>query len=189
MNRNHIWALIAMSIMTLSCSSSTQKAEAEKPVNNTQVAENQDKYQQDYIEKRLKAIFNDAYSNGKSCIENDSLFCSQEYNTLQNKAIAIAESNEYVLVDNDHWSQSQDPQNPQMTIKKIYNINKNNKTATADIEVTNKYNRNEPSAVTLQLILENDDWFIDNWVIYWEGDSIDEKDFLQQYINNGGKVE
>ena len=117
------------------------------------------------------------------------MFCSQEYNTLQNKAIAIAESNEYVLIDNDHWSQSQDPQNPQMTIKKIYNINKNNKTATADIEVTNKYNRNEPSAVTLQLILENDDWFIDNWVIYWEGDSIDEKDFLQQYINNDGKVE
>ena len=133
------------------------------------------------IEKRLTDIYADAQQS-MNVLENDKKYMSQEYNELQNRAIEIGEKIDFVIIDADHWVQGQDVQDPSMSVKSITPVDATHATAVVTV-----INFGRPTEVTLQLVYERDNWFIDNMQQRYDGELLDEKSWLQDFINQHDK--
>ena len=187
---------LATAMPCLSCNSHGEKPAAKGQISIAPSAAA--KLDTDEIQRRIEEIFHDVYTAyGSMTVENgfpkptdfDAKYCSREYLALLRKAEAIGKRDSVVVIDSDHWSQSQDPQDPQMEVKRIYDLNHDAQTAKADVEISVSFNRNKPSQVTLWFTWENGDWKIDNWVQVWEGETLDEKAWFKEFIAHDGYKE
>lgn len=145
----------------------------------------QDKLSEQYIRQRLTDIYAEAFRDKEhDLLALDAKFMSQEYNQLQNRAIAIAEKNDDMVIDSDHWVQGQDWTYPTMDIKRIDNIT--NTTATAHVIITTHMpgSDSQQTELTLPLVYEQGDWFIDNMQQYYEGELLDEKAWYKNYVEH-----
>lgn len=143
-----------------------------------------DKHTVEYITQRLNDIYSEAFRDkDHDLIALDHRFMSQEYNRLQDQAIAIAERIDDLVIDADHWVQGQDWTYPTMTVAKIEGITPTN--ATAHVTITSHMPGNDESTtqLILPLVFERNDWYIDNMQQYYEGELLDEKAWYQEYIS------
>ncbi len=151
-----------------------------------QVAQDkQDKQSEQYIRQRLTDIYAEAFRDKEhDLMALDAKFMSQEYNQLQNRAMAIAEKNDDMVIDADHWVQGQDWTYPTMDIKRIDNIT--NTTVTAHVIITTHMPGcdSQQTELTLPLVYERGDWFIDNMQQYYEGELLDEKAWYKDYVEH-----
>ena len=109
-----------------------------------------DKHTVEYITQRLNDIYSEAFrEKDHDLIALDHRFMSQEYNRLQDQAVAIAERIDDHVIDADHWVLGQDWTYPTMTVAKIEGITPTH--ATAHVAITSHMPGNDES--TTQLIL------------------------------------
>lgn len=108
----------------------------------------------------------------------DSAYCSSRYKALMYKAMELAGDDD-IVIDYDHWTYSQDDNDFTYHIGEINQITD----STALAEVVCK-NLGKEYSILLSLFFENDDWFVDDFLIeFGKG----EKAYLKDYINNFSK--
>ncbi len=143
-----------------------------------------DRHSETYIKQRIDSIYsrfnNPIYEKkGKRIIDYrynyDSAFCSSHYKELMSKAIELMDDEEDIILEHDHWTNSQDPEDFTYEIKKIENI-----TDSTAIVVLNANNWGDNYLVTLCLHFERDDWFVDDFITKYGFKS--EKAYLNDYI-------
>ena len=177
--------LITLTLLAGSCNANNSR--------NTKIQlteqNNDNKASKEYITQRLNHIYQVAFSDQEhDLLKLDSMFMSQEYNDLQNKALNIAERTQDPIIDADHWVQGQDWTFPTMQVKSIDNITQN--TATAHVIITTHMpgNNSEDNEIILSLVFERNDWYIDNMQQYYEGQLLDEKAWYKNYVENDANM-
>jgi len=116
---------------------------------------------EDEIKQRIEAIFNEVYNPTQEYSTVDALdkkFMSHDYNEVWDYAWNNCEE---PFMDYDHWTQSQDSDNPSMEVKSV--SKKSDYKATADI-VIRAFPNSSGTPVTLVLVLENGEWRIDDFI-------------------------
>ena len=145
-----------------------------------------DKHTTEYIIQRLNDIFTDVYTHRIDLLKADSMYMSSDYNRLQNAAMAIAERTDDMVIDADHWVQGQDWTEPAMKVKSVGDIT--DTTATAVVVITTFPGSPDSSdnTITMPLVFERGNWYIDNMQQQWQGETLDEKAWYQHYVNTNG---
>ena len=135
-----------------------------------------------YISQRVDSM----YSRYKNATRNqfglvidhtvnyDSMFCSTRYQNLKSQALALTEDD--LLLDYDHWTNSQDDGDFSYQIEKIENIT--DSTAVAYLNAENFGNDYE---IVLSLFFERGDWYVDDFLSPVDGKG--EKAYFQTYIH------
>lgn len=143
-----------------------------------------DKHSEAYLRIHVDSIYsiykNPAYEksgmriyNGK-VINRDSAYCSQRYLELLEKALKVAEENEDLLIDYDHWTNSQDDNEFTYEVGNI--SQKTDSTAIVSIKAKN-FGR--PCVITLSMLFERGDWYVDDFL---SDDGTGKKAFFEEYI-------
>ena len=145
------------------------------------------KHTEDYIRQRVDAMYA-SYKNPKydstgvrlmQHVNLDSAYCSLRYQALYQKAQEAAGDDDIVL-DYDHWTNSQDDTNFTYEIGRIDQITD----STAFAEVYGK-NFGNDYTIVLGLYFERGDWYVDDFLSPERKDG--EKDYFQTYISNRQK--
>ncbi len=151
--------------------------------NRSNSNENIDRHSESYIKQRIDSIYsrfnNPTYNqNGRRIIDYsynyDSAYCSSRYNVLLNQALKLLDDDD-ILLDYDHWTSSQDPEDFTYEIGGIENITD----TTANVILKAK-NWGENYTVTLCLFFEKGDWFVDDFIKEYGFKS--EKSYLCDFI-------
>ena len=145
------------------------------------------KHTEDYIRQRVDAMYacykNPKYdSTGVRLMQHvnlDSAYCSLRYQALYQKAQKAAGDDDIVL-DYDHWTNSQDDTNFTYEIGRIDPITD----STAFAEIYGK-NFGNDYTIVLGLYFERGDWYVDDFLSPERKDG--EKDYFQTYISNRQK--
>ena len=104
----------------------------------------------------------------------DSIYCSTRYKALLKEALDLEEEDD-ILLDYDHWTSSQD--DTDFTCKTVTVSNLTDSTAIAKV---NEENVGRSYAVTLVLLFERNDWFVDDFLFNEDGSS--EKEYFKRFI-------
>ncbi len=126
-----------------------------------QAQQNVSKQSEAFIKKRLTNIYANVFS--KKCVRDPEYhFTSKEYYALY-RSLRNMEGRlgDLIMLDYDHWSQSQDPYNPTMTISSVTIESK--KKASAIVYINNGGN---PTKVKLVLVFEGGNWYIDDFITF-----------------------
>ena len=154
----------------------------------TQVCLDDGKHTTEYIRQRVDGIYS-CYKNpkydeyGMRIMERDdldSIYCSSRYKALYQKTCEMSEDE--LILDYDHWTNSQDDNQFTYQVGKIENIT--DSTATAYVEGKNF---GEDCTIVLVLLFEHGDWYVDDFLSI-DGDS--EKAYLESLITEAitGKI-
>ena len=180
--------LIAIMAMA-SCTGANGSNNAAQQPQEQNATDTQNKQTEQYISQRLTEIYNEALKEeGHDLLALDHKFMSQEYNDLQDKAMKIAERNEDLVIDSDHWVQGQDWTYPTMDIVSIEDITPTTALARVKIVTHMPGADNVTTLLILPLVFERGDWYIDNMQQYYEGELLDEKAWYNKYVDNDGKM-
>lgn len=141
------------------------------------------KHTADYIRQRVDAMYacykNPKYDEGGVRLMQrgnlDSAYCSLRYQALYKEALEAAGDDDIVL-DYDHWTNSQDDGDFSYQIEKIENIT--DSTAVAYLNAENFGNDYE---IVLSLFFERGDWYVDDFLSPVDGKG--EKAYFQTYIH------
>jgi len=134
-----------------------------------------EKHTEAYIHQRIDSIYSSMKYRGPIVADYDSLFCTSRYNALKSKALELSkDGGDEVIIDYDHWTNSQDDFDFAYQIKKVEHIT--DSTAVVTLEA---YNLGEIYPIVLGLYFERDDWYVDNFLSVGEGN---EKEYLQRII-------
>jgi hypothetical protein len=141
------------------------------------------KHTAEYIQQRIAAIYrcydNPQYDEAGMRLmapreDYDSIYCSTRYKALLKEALDLEEEDD-ILLDYDHWTSSQDDTN--FTCKTVTVSNLTDSTAIAKV---NEENVGKSYAVTLVLLFERNDWFVDDFLFNEDGSS--EKEYFKRFI-------
>ncbi len=141
-----------------------------------QAQQNVNKQSEALIKKRLISIYANVF--GPKCVRDpEYYFTSKEYYALYRSLRNMeGKLGDLIMLDYDHWSQSQDPYNPTMSISSVSIESK--KKASAIVYIKNGGN---PTKVKLVLVFESDNWYIDDFITFGQyGDS--EKKMIKTYF-------
>ena len=142
------------------------------------------KHTVDYIRQRVDGMYA-CYKNPKYDKEGfrlmqrvnlDSAYCSLRYMALLSKAEEMAGDDDIVL-DYDHWTNSQDDNNFTYEIGRIDQITD----STAFAEINGK-NFGNDYTIVLGLYFERGDWYVDDFLSPDRKDG--EKEYFQSYIRD-----
>lgn len=176
----HFLLAAIIAVMT-ACNSGTKPKASTAPQ-----AAASDKHSTEYITQRLNDIFTDVYTHRIDLLKADSMYMSADYNRLQNAAMAIAERTDDVVIDADHWVQGQDWTEPAMKVKSVDGITPGAATAVVVITTFPGTPDSRDNTITMPLVFERGDWYIDNMQQQWQGETLDEKAWYRHYISAGG---
>ena len=156
-----------------------------------------------FITQRINDIYKDVYDTKRNefkqlqtldgidkfdPVDFDAKYMSAAYNSLQEKAIKIGEDRNEPIIDADHWILGQDWTDPSMKVTSVRDITST--TATAHVLI-HKQAGGQPSdePLTLSLVWERGNWFIDNMKGGNENDStaFDEKGWLENYVSDNAE--
>ena len=131
--------------------------------NNNGIAVADTSQVEETITQRLTEIYHDAFGDGNDC---DSKYCSRSFVALMKEFDEAYENStlqgELMAPDADHWIAAQDAVNPSMKIISI--SRQSDDMATATIHIDHGF-ENSGADVELKLVYENNDWFIDDFII------------------------
>ena len=126
---------------------------------STQTATAGGKHSAEYIIQRLDSIY---------LLRVDSLCCSQRYLDIYAQAQQISQSEGTVFLDSDHWTQGQDiPEDWSYSVESVSHIT--DSTAQACVIIHSF----DEQRVTLDLVFERDNWYVDNFRSLYEGADYD----------------
>lgn len=137
----------------------------------------------EYIQQRIAAIYrcydNPQYDETRTRLmapraNLDSIYCSTRYKALMKDALDLEDEDD-ILLDYDHWTNSQD--DTDFTCKTVTISNLTDSTAIAKV---NEENIGSSYTVTLALRFERNDWFVDDFITEEDGGS--EKEYFKRYI-------
>ena len=130
------------------------------------------------VKERLENIFNEVYT-AKASTDFDELYLTSEYNNLLKKDIELS-SGEIGFINSNHWVQGQDSDNPSMRVESVNMLSDNKAEAKIKIKAFDSSNYEED--VKLVMVYERDNWYIDDFVTYFNGKEQSEKKGLIDYI-------
>ena len=126
---------------------------------STQTVASQGKHSAEYIIQRLDSIYSSRI---------DSLCCSQHYLAVYAQAHELSLRDGTVILEANHWTQSQDmPEDWSYTVESIDQITDSSAQATVTIH------NFDDQKVTLDLVYEHDNWYVDNFRSLYEGADYD----------------
>lgn len=128
------------------------------------------------IIERIDYIFHKVYENDDHFL-GDSKFLTTQFKKLLNKEKDITPKGEIGYIDYDHWTQSQDYENPSITVLSIEILSDSE--AIAKIQIKD-FKWIKPSAFKIVLLYERGNWYIDDFI----GIGGSEKKGLLYYILN-----
>ena len=144
------------------------------------------------IAKRITDIYNDVFS-GNGCADADSKYCSKGYLSLAKEfeeAYANSNIDEIMGLDYDHWTlTNEEAVNPSMRIISI--SKQSDKDVIAKVHISYGQVENSGGDVSLRLIFENGNWFIDDFI---HGDYSEKEGFqedikqLKELRNNNKRI-
>lgn len=141
------------------------------------------KHTAEYIQQRIATIYrcydNPQYDETGTRLmapraNLDSIYCSTRYKALMKDALDLEDEDD-ILLDYDHWTNSQD--DTDFTCKTVIISNLTDSTAIAKV---NEENIGSSYAVILALRFERNDWFVDDFITEEDGGS--EKEYFKRYI-------
>ena len=175
-----IWS--GLLLMMVSCNSGgkgTVGTSSEDSTATETVSADDGKHTADYITRRLGEIYQQR-ENAKCC--------SERYMKLYNEASQLSKRSGMTFLSGDHWVQGNDVDEKwSYRILDVTDITPT--TATARVLINNFTERE----VTLRLVFERDDWYVDNFINEMEGnwdgsgaepEVFDEVKDIQEYINS-----
>ena len=196
MKKLMLLAVCAMAVM-ISCKQKGQTVSTDSSMDtlvaDSIVGASIDKHSEAYIRQRLDTIYgnirqrvisetDDNHPYMGAGFDPDSAYCSSLYYGLLKQAIDIADETGDIVFDYDHWVCGQDfSEDWNYQIQKVYDIT--DSTAMADIMVINFGNDND---VTLSLVFERGDWYINEFGPEDAGGS--DKDYFRRIISDGLKA-
>ena len=130
------------------------------------------------IKERLENIFSEVYT-AKASTDFDELYLTSEYNNLLKKDIELS-SGEIGFINSSHWVQGQDSDNPSMRVESVNMLSDNKAEAKIKIKAFDSSNHEED--VKLVMVYERDNWYIDDFISYFNGIEQSEKKGLMEYI-------
>lgn len=156
--RNAVFTVFSFLLLLLagSCNQTGKPATSDVDSTAVEAVEVSDaKHTKEYITQRL----NDIYK-----MQDDSKGCSERYMKLYKEASELSHLSGMTFLDRDHWMQGNDrDEDWSYSILDVTDIQPT--TATATVLVSN-YNEYE---VTLKLVFEHGDWYVDNFLNNMEG--------------------
>jgi len=177
-------AAIALAACGTSKKTETSASKATVPASvKTKAVSKARKHTAEYIQQRVAAIYrcydNPQYDETGTRLmapreDFDSIYCSTRYKALLKEALDLEEEDD-ILLDYDHWTSSQDDTN--FTCKTVTVSNLTDSTAIAKV---NEGNAGRSYAVTLILLFERNDWFVDDFLFNEDGSS--EKEYFKRFI-------
>lgn len=127
-----------------------------------------DKHTEAYLRARVDSIY-----HGKK-MNRDDVYCSTDYKKTYKTADDLADENEEIILDYDHWTNSQDDSDFTCEVGKISDM-----TDSTAIVTINAKNFGKRYNVTLSMRFERDDWFVDDFILT---DGSGEKQGFEDYI-------
>ena len=177
-------AAIALAACGTSKKTETSASKATVPASvKTKAVSKARKHTAEYIQQRIAAIYrcydNPQYDETGTRLmapraNLDSIYCSTRYKALMKDALDLEDEDD-ILLDYDHWTSSQDDTN--FTCKTVTVSNLTDSTAIAKV---NEENVGRSYAVTLVLLFERNDWFVDDFLFNEDGSS--EKEYFKRFI-------
>lgn len=177
-------AAIALAACGTSKKTETSASKATVPASvKTKAVSKARKHTAEYIQQRIAAIYrcydNPQYDETGTRLmapraNLDSIYCSTRYKALMKDALDLEDEDD-ILLDYDHWTNSQD--DTDFTCKTVTISNLTDSTAIAKV---NEENIGSSYAVILALRFERNDWFVDDFITEEDGDS--EKEYFKRYI-------
>lgn len=177
-------AAIALAACGTSKKTETSASKATVPASvKTKAVSKARKHTAEYIQQRIAAIYrcydNPQYDETGTRLmapraNLDSIYCSTRYKALLKDALDLEDEDD-ILLDYDHWTNSQD--DTDFTCKTVTISNLTDSTAIAKV---NEENIGSSYAVTLALLFERNDWFVDDFITEEDGSS--EKEYIKRYI-------
>ena len=128
----------------------------------------------DLVEKMYKELF--AYGGYR---DFDEKYTSAEYKSLCEKAQSVADG---PFLDADHWTNSQDFDEPSVQSISAKKDADNKATATVTIKLFK--DQKDVNEVKLVFIYEGGKWVVDDFLTYYEGKELSEKAYLKQFIKD-----
>ena len=160
--KNFIWILSGLLLLT-SCNQ-TGKAgsdadslavDSQLSTVNSQLSTDDGKHNEEYITQRVNEMYK---------TQDDDKNCSERYMKLYKEATQLSRDGGMTFLDRDHWLQGNDvDEDWSYRVLEVKDIEP--ATATARVLVSN-FNEHE---VTLKLVFERDDWYVDNFLVEAEG--------------------
>ena len=180
MKTTKILAVVASVLMLSACGNKTNKtvSDTDSVVTDSIAADTVeikvDKHTEAYLRERVDSIYHSNASN------RDNIFCSTAYLEKYNAAAAIADERDEIVLDCDHWTNSQDDTDFTYKIGKISNM-----TDTSAVVKIDAKNFGKRYNVVLSMRYERDDWFVDDFI---SSDGTGEKRGWVEWIYpNGGE--
>lgn len=177
-------AAIALAACGTSKKTETSASKTTVPVSvKTKAVSKARKHTAEYIQQRVAAIYrcydNPQYDETGTRLmapraNLDSIYCSTRYKALMKDALDLEDEDD-ILLDYDHWTNSQD--DTDFTCKTVTISNLTDSTAIAKV---NEENIGSSYAVILALRFERNDWFVDDFITEEDGGS--EKEYFKRYI-------
>lgn len=138
----------------------------------------------DYTEEDIKNTLEAMYKQilyAADTVNYDSKYTSAEYQSILNKAYAVAVDE--VVLDADHWIQGQDCDKPSMS---VVSVKKESDTkAIAEVKIKLFQGDDYQSRVRLVLLFENGKWVVDDFISFGDGGKEhSEKAYLKKYIED-----
>lgn len=138
----------------------------------------------DYTEEDIKNTLEAMYKQilyAADTVNYDSKYTSAEYQSILNKAYAVAVDE--VVLDADHWIQGQDCDKPSVS---VVSVKKESDTkAIAEVKIKLFQGDDYQSRVRLVLLFENDKWVVDDFISFGDsGEEHSEKAYLKKYIED-----
>lgn len=137
------------------------------------------KFSEKAVLKRVNAIYSNVFSKEAFDENSDKLYFSQAYKNIMKQIHRIASQNpgELIGLDYDHWTQSQEPCQASFKVLSA-NVDSKQK-ATAKVKVNVFGGSYRP--VTLKLVYENNNWFIDDMIVNGNSEVGDLKQTIKEY--------
>ena len=172
-----IFSLMALALLLTACVGKTNKTagDADSVTTDSLSATTEgpkvDKHTEAYLRQRVDTIYHGKVDS------RDAAYCSTRYYKLLTAALDVAEDNETLLLDCDHWTNSQDDTDFSYQIEKISDMT--DSSAVVRLKAKN-FGKRYP--IILNMRFERDDWFVDDFV---SDEGTSEKVYFEMYVERG----
>lgn len=130
-----------------------------------------DKHNEAYLRQRVDTIYRGKVDS------RDATYCSTRYYKLLTAALNVAEDNEALLLDCDHWTNSQDDNDFSYQIEKISDMT--DSSAVVRLKAKN-FGKRYP--IILNMRFERGDWFVDDFI---SDEGTSEKEYFEMFVERG----
>ncbi len=133
----------------------------------------------EYIEKAVRDMYEELFEGNLDYQEFEEKYTSSEFHRIYSEA-KIVDNEELMLFDYDHWTSSQDSDNPSLHSLSIKKLSDNK--AIADIKLKLFKDFDSLNEVKLLLVVEKGNWVVDDFITPFDGNEYSLKSNLSKSL-------